>query len=386
MAFIRRQTSSDGTVKLTLVEEVYDQNAKRGKTKVVAQLGEEQPLRPASYTEETVVVWAKDRTMGNVCVFSDRILGHFPLSEAGCDAILPCDIVEAGKFRHGARRWWCRTHHVYWGKKADLQALATSDQSKKVSCSNAYQPMCYVKNPLILDLGDYPGGVGIWASLPPAISTVVDNVPYTVGIHLHARKEKDGKKNIDKTFPVLLVLSKPGLFPDLELRPRIAITPPAALAYLEAVVYQRSLDCLICNRCHAPHLDLGDFAKNPHRKHFCSNCGHDGNWSKQHIVSSPLKQLHDVFLECADTFEVEKTIDLADVEYDAVKIWPSTPAIVWTLERPQEVGIHVHAYNNGQKVLDDTFGSIRYEGKWLDRNLLLQEILKKANNAEWFLG
>lgn len=386
MAFIRRQASTDGRVKLALVEEAYDPEIKRGKTKVIGQLGEEQPLRPTSYTEETVVVWAKDRTMGNVCVFSERILGNFPSDSAGCDAILPCDIVPAGKFRHGAKRWWCRTHHVYWGTKADLQALLESDDPNKLRCSNAYQPMCYVKNPFIIDLEQYPGGIGIWASLPPAIDTVKNKTPNSVGIHLHARKEVDGKKNIDKTFPALLVLDRPGLFPDLALRPRIAITPPSALAYLEATVNQRPLDCLICNRCHAPHLDLGDFGVNPHRKHFCSNCGHDGNWSKQPIVSNPLKQLYEVFLGCSETVEVEKKIDLTSVEHDAVKIWPSTPAIVWTLERPQEMGIHVHAYRDGKKVLDDTFGQVGYEGQWLDRNTLLQNILTKADNTDWFLG
>ncbi len=386
MAFIRRQASANGTIKLSLVEEAYDREAKRGKTKVIASLGEEQPLRPSSYTEETVVVWAKDRTMGNVCVFSDRILGYFPSPEAGCDALLPCDIVEAGKFRHGARRWWCRTHHVYWGTKADLQAIVESDDHRKIRCSNAYQPMCYVKNPFILDLEAYPGGVGIWTALPPAINTLVTDTPDSVGIHLHARKEKVEKKDIDATFPVLLVLDKPGLFSELALRPRIAITPPAGLAYIDAVVNKRPLDCLICNRCHAPHLDLGDFAENPHRKHFCSNCGHDGNWSKGHIVSNPLKKLHDLFLGCTGTIEVEKTINLDNDQYDAVQIWPSTPAIVWTLDRPQEVGIHIHAYKNGKRVVDDTFRKVCYEGQWLDRNSLLQVSLKKAGDADWFLG
>lgn len=82
---------------------------------------------------------------------------------------------------------------------------------------------------------------------------------------------------------------------------------------------------------------------------------------------------------------MKKTLNLANCKYDAIKIWPSTPAIVWTLKRPEEVGIHVHAYHNGKKVLDDTFGSVRYEGKWLDRKELLQESLKKADDAEWFL-
>jgi hypothetical protein len=385
MAFIRRQTSANGKVKLALVEESYDSEIKRGKTKVIAQLGEEQPLRPNNYTEETVIVWAKDRTMGNVCVFSDRILGNFPAGAAGCDAILPCDIVEAGKFRHGAKRWWCRTHHVYWGTKADLQALLDAEDRNKLRCSNAYQPMCYVKNPFVLDVEQYLGGVGVWASLPPAIDTLNPTEKDIVGIHLHVRKELDGKKNIDSTYPSLLVLDKAGLFPDLALRPRIALTPPAALAYIDAIVYERELGCLLCNRCHAPHLDLGDFGINPHRKHFCSNCGHDGNWSKQPIVSNPLKQLHDVFLNCAEKIEVEKEIDLSNQPYDAVKIWASTPAIIWTLNRPQEEGIHLHVYKDGKKIMDDTYGRVKYEGNWLDRNDLLQRMLTKAEGADWFL-
>ena len=38
-------------------------------------------------------------------------------------------------------------------------------------------------------------------------------------------------------------------------------------------------------------------------------------------------------------------------------MWASTPAVLWTAERPQERGIHVHVYEDGQYVVDDTFGA-----------------------------
>jgi hypothetical protein len=85
-------------------------------------LGEEQPTNPQSFTEEAAIVWAEGRTLGNVVPFSETILGKFPKEESGSGALLPCDIVGAGKFRNGAARWWCRTHQVHWGTKADLEA------------------------------------------------------------------------------------------------------------------------------------------------------------------------------------------------------------------------------------------------------------------------
>jgi hypothetical protein len=50
------------------------------------------------------ICWSYGRTLGNIAVFSEAVLGTFP-DNKGDDAILDCDIVEAGKWRHGKQRW-----------------------------------------------------------------------------------------------------------------------------------------------------------------------------------------------------------------------------------------------------------------------------------------
>ncbi|WP_375492847.1 hypothetical protein [uncultured Nostoc sp.] len=68
-------------------------------------------------------------------------------------------------------------------------------------------------------------------------------------------------------------------------------------------------------RTHQVHWgDLGDFAKNPHKKHFCGNCGVDSNWSKEPIVSSPLNELANKLTKNPDFVESDRTLDLRNYQ------------------------------------------------------------------------
>ena len=109
--FIERKinTSTD-TVELWACEW---ENSVGGAAKKVYlnKIGDEQPLNSeavASLTEAPAICWSYGRTLGNIAVYSQSLVGRFP-ENAGSDAELPCDFVNAGKFRHGADRWWCRT-------------------------------------------------------------------------------------------------------------------------------------------------------------------------------------------------------------------------------------------------------------------------------------
>lgn len=382
---IKRELKKDGTVCLYLAEESYNPEKKKGEItkkkgapKILKALGTEQPVQAQAFTEERAVVWAEGRTLGNVVPFSDNIIGKFPEAEFGIGVILPCDIVRAGKFRNGAERWWCRTHQVHWGTKADLQAALKSTK-EGICCSNADQPMHYTKNPLILDPIDYPGGVGIWAALPSAINTTNEPDLTEVLVHVHTRKNPSGSKTLDCNFPAVVVVDPGTLLLDSETRTRVIIAPPAALAYLEAIINQRPLDTLLCRYCSHPHLDLGDFAKNPHRKHFCANCGYDTNWSKEPIVSNPLKLLSDSLTLNPEFVTSDRTLNLRDYDGCSVKIWASTPAVLWTSPLPQVTGIHVHIYQGEKKVLDDTFGQVTgLDGSSLEREKLLATMLEKV--------
>jgi hypothetical protein len=64
------------------------------------------------YSAAAAVCWAPGRTIGNIAVSSEEVFGHFD-GKSGTNAILPCHIVPCGKFRHGARRWYCKTHQIH---------------------------------------------------------------------------------------------------------------------------------------------------------------------------------------------------------------------------------------------------------------------------------
>ena len=102
------------------------------------------------------------------------------------------------------------------------------------------------------------------------------------------------------------------------------------------------MGCINCSHCGYPHLDLGYFARRPHRKHFCANCGHDSTPSSAAMVSTPLKPHRDQFNQACKYEEPLRSLNLSDFEGCHYNLWASTPAIIWTADRPQEKGIHVH--------------------------------------------
>ena len=379
----KRGTKKDGNIHLSLVQESYNPDKKRGETKVIKSLGIEEAPSQGNMTEIFAVVWAEGRTLGNAVPSSDRVKGQFPEAENGEGVTLPCDIVECGKFRNGAQRFWCRTHQVHWGTKADLLQVAKEGQ-ENIRCANATQPMHYTKNPKLIDLDEYKGGIAIWAALPTAINTTDESDLDKIKVHLHARPKLDGKKTIDTNFDAVVVAAN-DILPLLSLtgeKKRVVIAPPSALAYLVATLKNLPLGTLNCNKCHHPHLDLGDFALNPHKKHFCGNCGVDSNWSKEPIVSSPLWELGEQFTKNRDFIESDRTLDLREYKDCQVKVWSSTPAILWTNNQPQQTGIHVHVYQGKNKMIDDTFNQVTwFDGSSLEREKLLSIMLDKTNTV-----
>jgi hypothetical protein len=380
---IKRVVKNNATY-LYLTEEIYDPEKKRGRTVTKKPLGVEEPAAPlTNMTEEFAIVWASNRTLGNAVPFSERVIGKFPPEGEKYGVELPCDIVECGKFRNGKPRWWCRTHQVHWGTKADIQQAEQSPENT-IKCANATQPMNYTREPFVLSPDNYVGGIGVWAALPTAVNTTSEPELKKVEIHVHARPEKGGKKLIDRNYPAIVVACAEDtpLFANVSIK-RVVISPPTAIAYLEALIKNLPLGTLYCNRCNHPHLDLGDFAINPHKKHFCGNCGSDSNWSKEAIVSSPLKELADNLNKNSKFIQSDRAIDLRDYGDCQLKIWASTPAILWTSDLPQEEGIHVHIYRDGKKVVDDTFGQVtNVDGTAMDRGVLLLQMLSKTEKGE----
>lgn len=326
-----------------------------------------------SHSAASAICWAPGRTIGNIAVSSEEVFGSFT-NKAGDNAILPCHIVPCGKFRNGADRWYCKTHQIHWGTKADLAAVT---ESGEVTCSNHLMAMSYVVDPLVIDFSDFEE-IGVWCSLPPAMSSK-EIIPRPPKIHVHKRFTGQDKKRLDRDFDAIVCSYKQhlDLFESDEIT-QIQITPPAAFEFVKSIEEGREMDCITCKKCGYPHLDLGSFANTPHAKHFCGNCGNDSVWSKGKIVSTPLKPLHDQFHRSNEYIVPDRVLDLADYKGLDFDLWSSTPAVLWTADRPQEKGIHVHVYEKSRRVVDDTFGKVFYEGKELDRNLLWKKMTENT--------
>ena len=160
---------------------------------------------------------------------------------------------------------------------------------------------------------------------------------------------------------------------------RVNITPPAAFEFVTALERNIKMDCINCSHCGYPHLDLGEFARKHHRKHFCANCGRDSTWSKEEIISTPLQPLHDRYARTLKYDVPGRTLNLDEFSGHTYTIWASTPAVVWTAARPQELGIHVHVHRGRERVVDDTFGRVVLDGKSLNRGKLIEAMISRAS-------
>jgi hypothetical protein len=374
---IERSIDRDGRIEMW----AYDWDMTHAPARKINRkfIGYEQLVVPAAEQaaiEAEAICWSYGRTLGNITVSNEDLLGRFPADE-GDDAILDCDIVAAGKMRNGKDRWWCRTHQSHWGRLADIKDSAVNGA---IRCSSHSQEMSYVVRPQHLDVAAHPE-VGIWCSMPPALTHTGTSAPRRPKIHVHVRDAPGEPKVIDQDFKALSLHynAHDNLFGSLEIT-KVHLTPPAALEFVLALESGRAMGCINCHDCGYPHLDLGDFARTEHRKHLCGNCGRDNTWSSEPIASTPLKPLHDQFDQANEYHDVEKEINLDDFPGLPFQVWASTPAVLWTAARPQERGIHVHVYEDGDYLVDDTFGSVIFQGETLLRSALFDAMVASTIN------
>lgn len=276
-----------------------------------------------------------------------------------------CSVAQVGKFRNGSPKAWCRTH-------ADFVRPATASE-----CANAGSKLSL--RCLSLDIDQYPGGIGIWGSLPPAIDTAdasMDEESLLQGVHVHARPQAKAKKEVDETYDVV------ALFQGGERL--VVIDTDSATSLVQSRIANLQSARVECSHCGAEHIDEGWFAVNPHRKHQCLCCGREF-FQQTDVPGSAIEDKLRVAFPIAAGSRVSpsRTIDLGR-HLDAgrhIRIWGTHQALVWTADRPEESGVHVHVYNNqGEYVVDETFDNAIWRDQTLDaaevRMLMLQKSLQ----------
>lgn len=259
-----------------------------------------------------------------------------------------CEIRNVGLARNGSPRFWCVVH----------RADATGKGGVQLDRCKGYGPAPKSESAIEFDPEDYPGGLALWGSVSPVFDTT--HLPVHRGVHVHARKEAEGPKEIDDTYDRVTFSYRR----DLLDNGKVTIDGDTAVAHYLANFVGNQVDCLFCTYCGNPHADTDTFAVIPHQRHLCHACGRLFT-AETRGVSNPLALLAGYRrFDSRNPRLSEKTLDIRQADYPGgIQVWASNPAIIWIAGRPEESGIHVHAYGvEGRRLVDDTFGSVIIDG------------------------
>ncbi len=276
-----------------------------------------------------------------------------------------CEITPVGKRRDGGTRYWCLAH------KAD--ATAKYGRRAKV-CRAAHLPAIQPNEILELNIDEYPGGIALWGAVPPVYDTT--RLPLDFGIHVHARRVAEGDKVIDQTYRgVKLTGSRLPLS-------GLMVSEIDAVYFMVSSVFGFNTRYVRCTLCGFPHLDKDWFSIHPHRRHLCAGCGRTFS-DTGFGIGNPIRATQETLgLLPRKPTKAAKTLSLRQSDYPGgIQIWGSNPAIIWSSEKAEEEGIHVHAFKRDCEFpdCDDTFSAVEIDGVEFDpimvRTLMAQNSL-----------
>lgn len=262
----------------------------------------------------------------------------------------PCDIRSEVKKRNGKPNWWCRVH--------ELEASAP-DGTPLAQCSGAWFDA--VTGDMQIDVELSTGELAVWGVVPPAIK--IGKVPNEQGkVHVHHRPEAGGMKDIDRSFDIVRVRKNGNI---------VTIEGMAAQAYAISALAQVQVQPLKCTHCGAIHIDELIFATFPHVKHLCNGCGRNFRNSPA-AISNPLSDAQiRLGLPVPSARQIDNPIEITSSDYTGIAIWPSNQAIVTTMSRPEDKGLHVHAWSNADtREIDETHSPVILDGEVLDERLV----------------
>lgn len=273
-----------------------------------------------------------------------------------------CRIVAEVKKRSGKPNWWCTTH--------GMEASAP-DGAALESCPGSWFDPVPSDRQLDLDLDE--GEVSVWGALVPAIQ--IGEAPLEPGnVHVHRRTNGSVVKDIDASYDIVRIHQGDET---------VTIESMAAVAYSISDLAGQRVKAMTCPKasCGAVHIDELKFATYPHRKHQCNRCGRNF-WDRDApSISNPLA---DAFAHlglptpCSGE-QVDRPLRLERSDYSSIALWPSNSAIITNSTRPEEIGVHVHAWDrDGSQVVDETYSPVYLDGQLIDEQMLRALAVQRA--------
>lgn len=268
-----------------------------------------------------------------------------------------CEITLVGTRRDGGKRYWCLKH------KAD----ATAKYGRRAGiCRCAHLPPISPEESRTLNPNRYPGGVGIWGAVPAIYDTT--RLPVEHGVHVHARRKPEGKKVIDNTYRSVR-LALPKVAGDSSY---IEISELDAIYFMVGSVFGFEMRFVECTLCGFPHLDKDWFSVHAHRTHLCAGCG---KLFRDEVrgIGNPAVKIRSAFNHVSRLQPARNKHNIRQSDYPGgIQIWGSNPALLWTADRDEEEGIHIHAFDEDGTTLliDETFSEVAIDNIKLEPKLV----------------
>jgi len=263
-----------------------------------------------------------------------------------------CRIVDVGKRRDGGTRYWCLEH------RADATAKYGRPATK---CRHADIPPIMPNQVLEIDVEEFRGGVAMWGAVAPIYDTT--RMAVAQGVHVHARHDPGGKKEIDDTFRRVRVVHR-----HRQDVSEIVISELEAVYYMVSSVLGFPMKHVECTFCAFPHLDKDWFSVHPHRRHLCAGCGKHFR-DTERSIGNPVAGVKKTFQRRHAMKPAKRTIAIDQSEYPGgIQLWGSNPALLWTARRSEEEGIHLHVIDNDghSTIVDETYSRVTIDGVALD--------------------
>jgi transposase-like protein len=186
------------------------------------------------------------------------------------------------------------------------------------------------------------------------------------GVHVHARKTPNSDdKEIDHTYRKVKLIVNGTNAP-------VVISECEAVYHMVSRVFGFTSKYVTCTLCGYPHLDKDWFSVHEHQTHLCAGCGRHFRDTERRIGNPIAKAIELLNSRKMGIGPSGKKLEFRQSQFKGgIQLWGSNPAIVWTADRTEEEGIHLHAYDDeGRIAKDDTYSELVIDGDALDATMI----------------